>query len=69
MSHVFELISSFHRYLLIKERTAYIDGGLWQYWGKIRNFFFVLAVRNFIMVARCSKCDFRNLGIIWDRNR
>ena len=21
------------------------------------------------MVARCSKCDFRNLGIIWDRNR
>ena len=20
------------------------------------------------MVARCSKCDFRNLGIIWDRN-
>ena len=30
---------------------------------------FVLAVCNFIMVARCSKCDFRNLGIIWDRNR
>ena len=29
----------------------------------------MLAVRNFIMVARCSKCDFRNLGIIWDRNR
>ena len=26
-------------------------------------------VRIFIMVARCSKCDFRNLGIIWDRNR
>ena len=25
MSHVFELISSFHRYLLIKERTAYVD--------------------------------------------
>ena len=31
--------------------------------------FFVRAVRIFIMVARCSKCDFRNLGIIWDRNR
>ena len=26
-------------------------------------------VRIFIMVARCSKYDFRNLGIIWDRNR
>ena len=26
-------------------------------------------VRIFIMVARCSKCDFQNLGIIWDRNR
>ena len=26
MSHVFELISSFHRYLLIKERTAYMYG-------------------------------------------
>ena len=25
-------------------------------------------VRIFIMVARCSKCDFWNLGIIWHRN-
>ena len=33
------------------------------------NFFVASVVRVFIMVARCSKCDFRNLGIIWDRNR
>ena len=33
------------------------------------NFFVASVVRIFIMVARCSKCDFRNLGIIWDRNR
>ena len=26
-------------------------------------------VRIFIMVARCSKCDFWNLWKIWDRNR
>ena len=25
MFHVFELISSFHRYLLIKERSAYMN--------------------------------------------
>ena len=31
--------------------------------------YFHAVVRIFIMVARCSKCDFRNLGIIWDRNR
>ena len=35
---------------------------------KKRTFFLVRAVRIFIMLARCSKCDFRNLGIIWDRN-
>ena len=36
---------------------------------KKKKFYFVRAVRIFIMVARCSKYDFRNLGIIWDRNR
>ena len=35
---------------------------------KIVQRFFVRVVRIFIMVARCSKCDFWNLGIIWHRN-
>ena len=34
-----------------------------------KELFFVLAVRNFTMVARCSKYDFWNLWEIWDRNR
>ena len=36
---------------------------------KKSGFFFVRAVRIFKMIARCSKCDFWNLGEIWDRNR
>ena len=35
----------------------------------ISGIFFVLAVRIFGMVARCSKYDFWNLWEIWDRDR